>query len=195
MNKNKRKSMSLRNRFRVFKRDQFTCQYCMRSTPIVTLEVDHIVPVSRGGDNSQDNLITACYECNRGKYNEPLDAISQPVQERLKEEILLRKERQKQIAYLDKELRKLKEAEQEIISDIGIHWWNNWVEDSEKDNTIWKRGCKQETSIKTFLKHLTPEQIKEAIDITISNGMNNEYYAFKYFCGVCWKIIKGGTNV
>lgn len=47
----KRVPISKALRFEVFKRDSFTCQYCGRSAPEVVLEVDHIVPVSKGGTN------------------------------------------------------------------------------------------------------------------------------------------------
>ena len=58
--------------FEVFKRDSFTCQYCGKSAPDAVLEVDHIIPVSKGGDNDISNLITSCFECNRGKSNKKL---------------------------------------------------------------------------------------------------------------------------
>jgi hypothetical protein len=54
-------------RFKVFKRDNFTCQYCGGHPPLVRLEVDHIDPVAKGGTNAIDNLVTSCEECNRGK--------------------------------------------------------------------------------------------------------------------------------
>ena len=65
----KRKSISPKIRFEVFKRDNHKCQYC-GATPRdegVVLEVDHIVPVYEGGDNSFENLITSCKQCNIGK--------------------------------------------------------------------------------------------------------------------------------
>jgi 5-methylcytosine-specific restriction endonuclease McrA len=58
----KRKSMSKKLRFEVFKRDSFACQYCGNKAPDVVLEVDHINPVSKGGDNSILNLITSCFD-------------------------------------------------------------------------------------------------------------------------------------
>lgn len=61
--------MSKKVRFEVFKRDSFKCQYCGKSSPDVVLEVDHIIPVSKGGENDIGNLITACRDCNRGKSN------------------------------------------------------------------------------------------------------------------------------
>ena len=54
-------------RWEVLKRDAFTCQYCGRSAPDVKLEVDHVVPVSEGGEDTKENLVTACYSCNRGR--------------------------------------------------------------------------------------------------------------------------------
>ena len=65
----KRKNVSNKTRFEVFKRDNFTCQYCGKSAPEVVLNVDHIEPVSKGGSNDISNLITSCFECNNGKGN------------------------------------------------------------------------------------------------------------------------------
>ena len=54
-------------RWEVLKRDAFTCQYCGRSAPEVKLEVGHITPVAEGGKDTKENLVTACYSCNRGR--------------------------------------------------------------------------------------------------------------------------------
>jgi hypothetical protein len=56
-------------RFEVFKRDNFTCQYCGRNVKEngIKLCVDHVIPVSKGGQTISDNLTTACYDCNLGK--------------------------------------------------------------------------------------------------------------------------------
>lgn len=82
-----RKTISKGTRFEVFKRDNFTCQYCGRTAPGVVLEVDHIDPVSNGGGNEIMNLITSCFDCNRGKGKKQLsdDAVIKKQQEQLKE--------------------------------------------------------------------------------------------------------------
>lgn len=49
----------------VFRRDDYTCQYCGQRGG--KLECDHVVPVSRGGANDVANLATACKACNRSK--------------------------------------------------------------------------------------------------------------------------------
>jgi hypothetical protein len=63
----RRKSIPKRIRFEVFKRDSFKCQYCGKGAPEVILHVDHLHPVSKGGDADVLNLITACADCNAGK--------------------------------------------------------------------------------------------------------------------------------
>ena len=68
-----RKSTGKRLRFEIFKRDNFTCQYCGDQPPDVVLVIDHIQPVSKGGDNDPMNLITACEPCNQGKSDKTID--------------------------------------------------------------------------------------------------------------------------
>lgn len=60
-------SLSKKLRFEIFERDGFQCQYCGKCPPDVTLEVDHIVPVSKGGEDLKENLRASCFNCNRGK--------------------------------------------------------------------------------------------------------------------------------
>lgn len=55
-------------RFDVFNRDGFRCRYCGRGPEQgVYLEADHVIPRSAGGPDSMANLVTACWDCNRGK--------------------------------------------------------------------------------------------------------------------------------
>lgn len=51
----------------IFRRDRYTCAYCGHRGNSATLEVDHRLPLSRGGTDDPDNLTTACWECNREK--------------------------------------------------------------------------------------------------------------------------------
>jgi len=58
------------NRFKIFERDNFTCQYCgVTPKDGAKLHVDHIIPVDKGGDNSESNLITSCQRCNAEKHD------------------------------------------------------------------------------------------------------------------------------
>ncbi|MFQ5958780.1 MAG: HNH endonuclease [Alphaproteobacteria bacterium] len=54
-------------RFNVFLRDRFACQYCGTGFPTEELTFDHIVPRSRGGRATWENVVTACVRCNRSK--------------------------------------------------------------------------------------------------------------------------------
>lgn len=64
--------MTAKLRTSIKSRDNHTCRYCAVSVadePHLLLEVDHIVPVSRGGLSTPDNLQTLCWRCNRSKSN------------------------------------------------------------------------------------------------------------------------------
>jgi hypothetical protein len=50
-------------RKQILERDNYLCEYCGRRAS----EVDHVIPISRGGSNEPTNLVAACYDCNRGK--------------------------------------------------------------------------------------------------------------------------------
>lgn len=54
-------------RRRIFARDNETCVYCGCALTLATLQIDHVVPVSRGGDNRDGNLASACRSCNLSK--------------------------------------------------------------------------------------------------------------------------------
>jgi len=60
-------SVSQGLRFAVLDRDGFRCKYCGKTAGESKLEVDHVIPVTLGGDDTMDNLATSCKKCNRGK--------------------------------------------------------------------------------------------------------------------------------
>lgn len=55
----------------IFRRDNYTCQYCGRQTKDLTL--DHVVPRRRGGTHTWENLVSACRVCNRRKGGKTLE--------------------------------------------------------------------------------------------------------------------------
>ena len=63
----RRTTISIRIRFLILQRDRYRCRICKASG--VKLEVDHVVPLSKGGSNDMDNLQALCVPCNRGKSN------------------------------------------------------------------------------------------------------------------------------
>jgi len=52
-------------RFEVFNRDKYTCQYCRSEHKELTL--DHVLPRSRGGQHTWENVVSCCFYCNRRK--------------------------------------------------------------------------------------------------------------------------------
>ena len=54
-------------RFNVFLRDQWSCQYCTKGFKTQDLTFDHVIPRSRGGRTSWDNIVAACRPCNTKK--------------------------------------------------------------------------------------------------------------------------------
>ena len=69
---NKRNPMNPRKKQKVFERDNFTCRNCGEDGTFKSLEVDHIIPVSKGGTDDLENLQTLCYECNMEKGQDVL---------------------------------------------------------------------------------------------------------------------------
>lgn len=68
-----RSGISLSLRFDIFRRDNFRCNICgSTASDGVKLEVDHKVPVAKGGSNELSNLWTLCFKCNRGKGTKDL---------------------------------------------------------------------------------------------------------------------------
>ena len=72
------------NRRNVFARDGNLCQYCGRHFPTSELSLDHVVPRSRGGITSWENIVCACVACNvrkggRTPHEARMNLIRQPV--------------------------------------------------------------------------------------------------------------------
>lgn len=77
----KRRRESNKQRFRIFVRDKFKCQYCCKnfSKNIGQLTLDHIFPRSKGGADDPENLATACIPCNQRKGNHTPDEARMPL--------------------------------------------------------------------------------------------------------------------
>jgi 5-methylcytosine-specific restriction endonuclease McrA len=64
------------SRRNIMKRDRSTCQYCGTKSD---LTLDHVLPKSRGGADSWENLVTACNTCNVKKGNRTPDEAGMPL--------------------------------------------------------------------------------------------------------------------
>lgn len=114
-----RKPISKKLRFEVFKRDKFTCQYCGAQAPEVVLEVDHIVPISQGGTNDIMNLVTSCFDCNRGKGKKILSDDSTVKKAKRQADMMQeRKEQVEMIAEWQQEMLNVSETELDTLEDL-----------------------------------------------------------------------------
>ncbi len=64
----------------VFRRDNYTCQYCGKRTSHLT--IDHVIPRHRGGGHRWDNLVAACPTCNRRKGGRTHTEAGMPLKRR-----------------------------------------------------------------------------------------------------------------
>ncbi len=154
----KRIPLSKKVRFEVFKRDKFSCQYCGKSAPSVVLEVDHIDPVSKGGSNDIFNLITSCFDCNRGKTDKKLDDDSAITKQ--KNQLDMLQERREQITLMfnwRKELNKLDDNLASMVVD--------YIEVKMIPFTLNDSGINK---ISAITKKYQLSDILEAIDISES---------------------------
>lgn len=184
----KRKGISKRARFEVFKRDGFKCQYCGRTPPTVVLHVDHVIAVANGGGNEDTNLVTACCDCNSGKAAVPL--TDKPLA--VAESLAIAVEKREQLAAYNKFLLAARHADDDTARSIGTYWIDK-LTTNKKERGKWTLGDDRITSIKTFIKRLPVSDIYDAVDIALSRkrATRRDYAeAFKYFCGICWTKIK-----
>ena len=63
------------NRFNVFLRDDFSCQYCLQKFPVKELTFDHVIPKYKNGKTNWENVVTACTSCNFRKGHYSLEEI------------------------------------------------------------------------------------------------------------------------
>src|SRR5262245_21057226 len=63
------------SRVNIYARDGYRCQYCGVKCSIDELTYDHVIPRSKGGRTTWENIVSACYACNRRKANRtPVEA-------------------------------------------------------------------------------------------------------------------------
>lgn len=167
----------------MFKRDEFTCQYCGATPPAVILHVDHIIPVKDGGSNVVDNLLTACEACNLGKGARKLTDLPASLSDRAKDI----SEREEQLKGYNKILL---EKESRIEHQA---WMVVYV--LENNNNIESYNRARLNSIKKFVELLPVVEVIKAADAAIAKwGSVESNRSFRYFCGICWSRIKGNSH-
>lgn len=170
----KRKAISPSLRWSVFARDNFTCRYCgaQAGQDGVVLAADHLVSVLEGGDNSYDNLLTACQKCNGGKGARSLKNMpdATDVAERMKE-------RAKSIKKQAQAMRRTMEQEK-VLMQQAI---NLKCSAYEVEETRMAKG--EASSILRLCKEFGTETVLQWFRIAYGNSVQ-EMNAIRYVCGI-----------
>lgn len=162
-----RKAIGKKKRFEVFKRDSFTCQYCGKSAPQVVLEIDHIKPVSKGGNNGYLNLVTSCFDCNRGKRDIELsdDAVMVKQQKQLKE-LNEKRDQMKMMMKWKDELNKIKYEQLDNIKNLAmVHMGGDCV------------SHLKDTAILKLIRIYGYAETYDCLEISIESYYNESYYS------------------
>lgn len=172
----KRKGISTKTRFEVFKRDSFVCQYCGAHPPSAVLHVDHIIAVANGGPNDMDNYVTSCDRCNLGKGARDLSVAPLSLPE--KAALVREKEAQLRGYYEVMEARRdrIEEEVWKVVKALD--------ESATKFDRMWLQ------SIKQFIERLGYHETLDAAEIARAKKPYSMVPRFKYFCGVCWTKIR-----
>ena len=143
----------------------------------MVLEVDHIHPVSKDGTNRIDNLITSCFECNRGKGAGLLSVAPQTVIDKA----AIIAEKMDQLKAFER-LQRAKRIKEDLAIDqveqtfceyySGFRFANNYRE-----------------SIRRILQLMTIYEIIDAMHLACKK-MDNKDSTLRYCCGICWKTIR-----
>jgi len=162
----KRKNLSQKVRFEVFKRDCFTCQYCGQKAPDVVLQCDHINPVSKGGTNELLNLITSCVDCNNGKSDRLLD--DNTILDKQRNQLEALQERKEQIELLLRWKESFDNFEQEKLN-ILIHY----IQHKIKPHTLTYGDV---NVIERLLRRFSIEELMNATDDSASTYLKQDNF-------------------
>lgn len=162
-------------RFEVFKRDGFVCQYCGRRPPEVILEIDHIIPKKKKGRDDFENLITACFDCNRGKGARDLKVSPEILSDKTKQ----LKEKELQLKEFYKYQEKIKKRTGVDIDYLDEVW--HQLSEEKEGYTFTEQARRQ---VKNLLRNFNKYEIEEAMEIAWTRRYLKNRFA--YMCGILW---------
>lgn len=181
-----RKCIGKKMRFEIMKRDGFACIYCGRKPPEVSLEIDHVVAIATNGAHHPSNMVTACYDCNRGKGKRSLTDIPAPLAGQMEQAA---------------ETRKKLEEHQKVLHDIeALKEEDAWkilhllqLDQLEKTGAVsndWFRG------VSVLLKRVDREVLFDLAAWTACNHpfRKRDKSRFLTFCKAAWNIVREGEQ-
>jgi hypothetical protein len=151
--------------------------------PSTILEVDHVIPVSEGGPNHEANLVTACFDCNRGKSKGLLESVIE-VTNYVSKYTALEEQKEQIDAYL-----KFKDEQDALLNQLSYQATYHLRSAIESTNkalpTAWKK------TVCHFLKTIPLERltnISESVGLKVRANLIND--PWKYFCGACHTVAR-----
>ena len=165
-------AISKRTRFEVLRRDNYTCRYCRSAESELTL--DHVTPVALGGTDEITNLVAACKDCNAGKASTGLEA--------------------EKVADISEDALRWARAMAEAAAEReGVMMPNDLLgEFHETWTSIGHADLPQgwESSVARFAENgMTANLLKSAAVSALTRDHIAPWHKFRYFCGICWKVI------
>lgn len=170
-------TVSKRLRFEILRRDNYACRYCGATAPAARLTVDHVIPVTLGGTDSPDNLVTACGDCNAGKTSVwPGSEVIEDVSDRA-------------LAWSDA----IEKAAAEVstgrrVDEIATFdaCWREW--------TVNGRGVARDdqwrSTVKVWLdRGLTMDLIRYAVEQSMDRSEIASESKWRYYCGIAWRLL------
>ena len=182
----KKMTLTKKTRFAIFERDNFSCQYCGRTPQDdgVILEADHAISRADGGTDDTENLVTSCFDCNRGKSKK---SIAPKLN--IKEQLAITKEQLSQVQAMTKLISKKRKLEKEKFA---------WVDEAIDGYTkAFVSGMK--SAVKgAAARGATQTEIVSSVDIALEKfEQKDEFYTndfIKYFYGIIRNKLKASDT-
>lgn len=147
------------------------------------LEVDHIIPVAKGGDNEPLNLVTSCRDCNRGKGKKELsDQSTIKAQKQQLDDLNEKRIQLEMIIEWKRELMELQDRQVEAASDLFQALTGSSVTETGKTKLLKK--------IKEFGFSLVYRSIEITVNTYFKDTPTSASYAFSKIGGICYNIRK-----
>lgn len=168
-------------RFEVLRRDGFKCRYCGLTAEQNELQVDHVKPVTLGGTDAPENLVTACADCNAGKGKIPPGA---PLVADVAADAL------RWAAAMEEAGRRINASEARVNKFLdGFNTaWLDWHYGGDNRNKIPRPNDWRETIKKLRAAGLDQDALEDALRIAMNSKARPEG-TWRYFCGVCWRKV------
>jgi HNH endonuclease len=169
-------------RFQILRRDNHACRYCGAKAPDATLTVDHVLPVTLGGQTVAENLVTACQDCNQGKAGTPPDAETAAD---VQADAVRWSRAMRAAAAAQLQRRQQRERYIEAINEA----WSNWSCGPDRlpvpRPNNWRDSAGRFHDLDLELAHA-----QDLVAVAMRNQRVRADHTWRYYCGACWTVLR-----